>query len=139
MSSSKFSNSIIQVNFVTTWIWVDIPKLSQSCFIWKNSKRIIILKFWKNSNPFTGFWLQIKTAQCFSVLHSGTIQYKCKFHWKRLEQFHKSVFVCFLSEPISTLAPRLELSEKLKLASIRYGHTTSLLCPVQSFPTPSYR
>lgn len=44
-----------------------------------------------------------------------------------------------IAEPIQHTPPRLELTDKLKLASVRLTDTTSILCPVQSYPTPSYR
>lgn len=51
----------------------------------------------------------------------------------------KKTYSFAFAEPIQSVAPRLEVTEKLKLASAQLHHTTNLFCPVQSYPTPSHR
>ncbi|XP_055318385.1 cell adhesion molecule Dscam2 isoform X10 [Sitodiplosis mosellana] len=44
-----------------------------------------------------------------------------------------------ITEPIQSVPPRLETIEKLRLVTEHLREAISLLCPVQSYPTPSYR
>lgn len=51
---------------------------------------------------------------------------------------HKKYPPCFHSkEPIQSVAPRIEQKEKFRLEFVQMKHTTNLLCPVTSYPTPN--
>lgn len=51
---------------------------------------------------------------------------------------HKKYPPCFHSkEPIQSVAPRIEQKEKFRLEFVQMKHTTNLLCPVMSYPTPN--
>lgn len=43
------------------------------------------------------------------------------------------------TEPIGSVAPKVTNADKLNFESIDESHTMSLLCPIQSYPTPAYR
>lgn len=44
-----------------------------------------------------------------------------------------------LSEPIQSVQPRIERTEKFRVAFTQVEDAISLLCPVMSYPMASYR
>ncbi|XP_037024226.1 Down syndrome cell adhesion molecule-like protein Dscam2 isoform X29 [Bradysia coprophila] len=44
-----------------------------------------------------------------------------------------------ITEPVGSVAPKVNLGDKSRILSIRHGHVFDLLCPAQSYPMASFR
>lgn len=42
-------------------------------------------------------------------------------------------------EPVGSVAPKVNVGDKLNILSIKRGHITNILCPAQGYPMPAYR
>ena len=73
---------------------------------------------------------------CWIVQHNS---YNLEFKRRKKDTIYFLYIFSWNKEPIQSVAPRIEPTEKFKLAFVNVRHTTNLLCPVQSYPTPSYR
>lgn len=45
----------------------------------------------------------------------------------------------FLLEPVGSVAPKINVADKLGATSARQGHVIDILCPAQSYPMASFR
>ncbi len=42
-------------------------------------------------------------------------------------------------EPVGSVAPKVNVADKVSISSIRQSHVTNILCPAQGYPMPAFR
>lgn len=50
-----------------------------------------------------------------------------------------SLWNVILVEPIGTVAPKVDLKDKVAISLTRIGYELSLICPAQGYPMPAFR
>lgn len=50
-----------------------------------------------------------------------------------------SLFINFISEPMGSVAPKVDPKDRINWVDKYLGKDLSLLCPAQSYPMPFYR
>lgn len=49
-------------------------------------------------------------------------------------------FICLNHiEPVGSVAPKVNVADKVSISSTRQGHVTNILCPSQGYPMPAFR
>lgn len=75
------------------------------------------------------------------MLFSFTTLFQHSFHliYLQVETIKATrTFLQFL-EPVGSVAPKVNIADKIRMLSVKHGHVTDLLCPAQSYPMASFR